>query len=181
MKIIRKILSVALLVVFAVSLTTTSYAASEISIDTVTFMEYVDEYGAKDASLVTVKVDFTILTTSEQITILLTSENIAEISEVTKPKIIYMIQDFTPDSGTYEFSVEKSKIQSATGLDDIDGCTLYVKMGGKNISEMATKTVEYYDPATSIIYGDVTGDDLIDIADAIKILRYDAGYEETIK
>lgn len=172
-KIISSILFLSMILCFSLNV----LAAETISIDSVSFQEYIDEYGMPDDTLVTVKVTFTIPTTSEQTSILLASENIAEISETTKPKIIYMSQDFTPDDNIYEFTVEKSRIKSATGLSEIDGCTLYVKLGGKEVSEMATTTVQYYDPTTSVVYGDVTGEGDVDIGDAIKILRYDAKLE----
>ena len=42
-----------------------------------------------------------------------------------------MTQEITPVDGLFNFAIEKSKIQNATGLAEIDGCTLYVKIGGK--------------------------------------------------
>lgn len=172
-KIISSVLFLSIILCFSLNV----LAAETISIDSVSFQEYIDEFGMPDDTLVTVKVTFTIPTTTEQTSILLASENISEISDTTKPKIIYMSQDFTPDDNIYEFTVEKSKIKSATGLSEIDGCTLYVKLGGKEVSEMATTTVQYYDPTTSVVYGDVTGEGDVDIGDAIKILRYDAKLE----
>ena len=177
MKSTKKIISSILFLSMILCLSLNVLAAETISIDSVSFQEYIDEFGMPDDTLVTVKVTFTIPTTSEQTSILLASENISEISETTKPKIIYMSQDFTPDDNIYEFTVEKSRIESATGLSEIDGCTLYVKLGGKEVSEMATTTVQYYDPTTSVVYGDVTGEGDVDIGDAIKILRYDAKLE----
>lgn len=175
MKILKFLLTTTLFIAMIMSFASVTYAASAITINDVTFEEYVDEYGSTDESLVTVKVSFTMSSSSEQISFLLTSENITEISDTTKSKIIYMSQDVTPDGGVYEFAIEKSKVISATGLTDIDGCTLYVKVGGKDVADMATKTVTYYDPTASVKYGDVTGEGDIDIGDAVQVLRYEAG------
>lgn len=177
MKFLKHLLSIVLSLVMIMSFCNTVFAAESITIDTVTIQRYEDEYGTVDEDLVTIVVEFTITNASEQMTLLLTSENITEISTETEPKIIFMDQTVTPDETTYSFNVEKSRIKTATGLDDIDGCTLYVKMGAKGVSEMATTTVEYYDPTTAVVYGDVTGDGVADVGDAIKILRYSAKYE----
>lgn len=177
MKFFKQFTSVTLSIVIMLSFCNIAFAAETITIDTVTIQRYEDEYGTVDDDLVTIVVEFTLSNSAEQMTLLLTSEDISEISDTTEPKIIFMDQSVTPDETTYKFNVEKSRIKSATGLDDLDGCTLYVKMGAKGVSEMATTTVEYYDPTTAIIYGDVTGDGVADIGDAIKILRYSAKYE----
>lgn len=175
MKNLKYLLITSLIVMMIMCCSVITYAADAITINSVTFEEYVDAYGSNDESLVSVKVEFTMTQTIEQISLLLTSENIAEISDSTKDKIIYMSQEFTPDGGIYEFAIEKEKIQAATGLDEIEGCTLFVKMGGSNIADMATTTVEYYDPTASVKYGDVTGEGDIDIGDAVQVLRYEAG------
>jgi len=177
MKLLKQMICLTLSIVMILSFSSIAFAAETITIDTVTIQRYEDEFGSVDDELVTVVVEFTITNASEQMTLLLTSENISEISEETAPKIIFMDQSVTPDETTYKFNVEKSRIKSATGLDDIDGCTLYVKMGAKGVSNMATTTIEYFDPTTAVIYGDVTGEGTVNIGDAIKVLRYDAKLE----
>ena len=42
---------------------------------------------------------------------------------------------------------------------------------------METKEVTVTLPKPDVIYGDVTDDGIVDIGDAIKILRYDAGLD----
>lgn len=178
MKLLKLLVSTILSLVMIMSFCNIAFAAETITIDRVLIQRFEDEFGDVDEDLATVVVEFTITNASEQMTLLLTSEDIDEISVETAPKIIFMDQAVTPDETTYTFNVEKSRIKSATGLDDIDGCTLYVKMGAKGVSDMATTTVVYHDPTTAVMYGDVTGDSTIDIADAIKILRFDAGYDQ---
>jgi len=175
---LKFLLTTTLFIALFLSFTTVTYATDAITIDSVIFEEYVDEYGAIDESLVTVKVAFTAVSSPEQISLLLTSENISEISDTTKNKIIYMTQDVTPDDGIFEFAIEKTKVQTATGLTDINGCALFVKLGGKEIADMATTSVTYYDPAVSnVVPGDVDGDSEITNLDGTFLLRYLAGWE----
>ena len=128
MKLLKQMICLTLSIVMILSFSSIAFAAETITIDTVTIQRYEDEFGAVDDELVTVVVEFTITNASDQMTLLFTSENISEISEETAPKIIFMDQSVTPDETTYKFNVEKSRIKSATGLDDIDGCTLYVTL-----------------------------------------------------
>ena len=174
-KIGLKFITVFIISIFALS--TCVFAEDAITIDSVTFYEYVDEYGMEDESLVSVKVGFTSVST-EQISLLLTSENITEISDETKSKVIFMDQTLNSNDGVYEFAIEKSRISSATGLTDINGCTLYIKLGGKNVADMATKTITYNDPYISnVTPGDVDGDLEITNLDGTYLLRYLAGWE----
>lgn len=174
-KIGLRFIAVFAVLVFAVA--TCVFAQDAITVDSVSFFEYVDEYGMTDESLVGVKVSFTSVFSNE-ITVLLTSENITEISAATKDKIIYMNQITTPEDGVYEFTVEKSRIASATGLEDIDGCPMFIKLGGTNLSQMATKSITFTDPYVSdIVPGDVDGDGEVTNLDGTYLLRYLAGWE----
>lgn len=155
MKIFKFLLSTALILSLVICSATVTYAADNITIDSVTFEKYVDRYGAVDESLVTVKVAFTASSAPEQISLLLASENITQISTSTKSKIIYMTQDITPEDGIYEFVIEKAKVQTATGLTNINGCTLYLKLGGTKISSMASKTVVFNNPVDCSVSGNV--------------------------
>lgn len=177
MKTARKILLALMTVLTVMSLSAVVFAEDAITVDSIDFFEYVDEVGARDDSLVSVKVSFTAVS-SEQVTILLTSEDIPEISIETIPKIIYMNQSVSPEEGVYEFSIEKSRIASATGLTDIEGCTLYLKIGGTKVSDMVTKTLTYNDPAlTNFTVGDVDNDGEISSRDATFLLRYMTDWE----
>lgn len=177
MNVFKRILTMVLSVAMIFSLCTMALAEELITIDTVTIQNYEDAYGNVDKDLATVVVEFTVPTTADQMTLLLTTEDITEISAETASKIIFMDQMETPEQTTYTFHVEKAKIKVATGLENIEGCTLYVKMGAKGVSLMDTAMVTYQDPATNVIYGDVTGDGIVDVGDAIKLLRYDAKLE----
>ena len=178
MKNIRKVIITILIVAIALVVSQLCvFADAPITIDNVTFLEYSDEYGMTDDSLVTVKVAFTLSETTEQISLLLTSENISEISNETKPKIVYMVQDLTPEDGVYEFAVEKSRIASAVGSSNIEGCTLYLKMGGKRTEEMATQTLTYHNPTKNYIPGDVDDDGEVTNLDGTFLLRYLANWD----
>lgn len=170
-RIIYAVLAAAMLMIFSVGV----FAAESVTIDSVTLDKYVDAYGMKDTNLLTVSVAFTVSDGVDQISILLTASDISEISNDTKAQIIYMNQIDVTEGGVYEFAVEKSKIAEATGLEDINGCTLYLKLGGTDVPSMAATTVEYVDPESVVTYGDVTGEGDIDIGDAVQILRYEAG------
>lgn len=168
-----------LIVAVAFTAFSVAYASDAITIDSVVFGEYVDEYGAVDKSLVSVKVGYTAVTVHEQMSLLLTSEDITEISDTTKSKIIYMTQENAPEDGFFEFVIEKSKIESATGLADINGCTLFIKIGGKSISDMVTDTITYTDPYMSkVIPGDVDGDMEVTNLDGTYLLRYLADWQQ---
>lgn len=174
MKLFKQLMSVVLSFSLILSFCCMAFATDSLSIDTVTIQKYTDELGVEDESLVTFTVDFTIVDTAEQMTVLLASENITDLSENVEDKIVFIDQAVVPSETTYTFVVEKSRIASATGLSDIEGCTLYLKMGGQGIDTAAYKEVVYNDPYKTAVFGDVTGDGVADIGDAIKLLRYDA-------
>lgn len=177
MRNLKRILTILMAVLMLISVSSAVFAEETITIDSISFFEYVDETGAKDKDLVSVKVSFTAFSAS-QITLLLTSEDISEISTETIPKIIYINQSVNPEDGYLEFSIEKSRIASATGLTDIEGCELYLKVGGSNITDMVTETLEYKDPAfLNITKGDVDNDGEISGRDATFLLRYLANWQ----
>jgi|GEM_PF-2685283 len=168
-------LVIALTMLCAMALT--CFAGETIVINSVEFLVHTDDLGFEDSTLVDVKVSFSAPAGAEEVSLLLTGEDISEINDTTKSKIIHMDQFELPEDGVYECTVEKSRIAAAIGSEEIDGATLYLKMGGKNVDEMATKAVTFVEPELSILYGDVTGDGEVDIGDAIKILRYDAALD----
>ena len=176
-KLEKEIISILIVGISLITSTLNVFADTPITIDNVTFLEYSDEFGMVDDSLVTVKVAFTLSDATEQISLLLTSENISEISNETKPKIVYMVQDITPEDGIYEFAVEKSRISSACGSNDINGCTLFLKMGGKNTGDMATQILIYHNPTKNYIPGDVDDDGDVTNLDGTFLLRYLAGWD----
>lgn len=93
-------------------------------------------------------------------------------------KVVYLDEQVTPTTdSTYSFVIEKSRIQSALekeNLADIEGASLYFKMGGVGVETAATKKVVYSTPK-NIIYGDINGDGTVGIPDAVILLNYSAG------
>jgi hypothetical protein len=174
---LKRIIAFAITLAMLCMVAPTCFASESIVIDSVEFSVYTDDLGFEDSTLVNVKVTFSAPAGAEEISLLLTGEDISEINNTTKAKIIHMDQFAVSEDGVYECTVEKSRIAAAIGNSEIDGATLYLKMGGKNVSEMVTTTVIFEEPALSILYGDVTGDGEVDIGDAIKVLRYDAGLD----
>jgi len=176
MKTVKQIISIALIVAIISLFAVSAYAASSITLGDVTFGEYTDEYGDLDDAYVKIKMNFTAIEGTEQISVLLTTENITSIAEADVAKIIYIEQIDTPENGQFEFSVEKARIKAATGLDDITGCPLYLKVGGTDSEEAATKVITFEESTPTEVSGDVTGDRTIDLGDAIQILRYESGF-----
>ena len=171
----KKIIGAIFAAVICMTAAVTGFCSGAVIIESVDFEKYTDSQGMEDETLVNVRVTFTAPYDVEQVSVYLTSEDISEISNETKSAIIYMDQAITPSDGMYVFPVEKSRIASCLGTDEIEGETLWVKMSGKGIEELTTVTVVYSTPIDEFVYGDVNNDGEIDFADAILILRYDAG------
>ena len=169
---------IALTVIAVMALSTCVFAADAITIDSVVLGEWVVD-GEVSEELVKVTVAFTAVEAADEITILLTSEDISVLNESTASKVVYIDQRVKPESGEYVFPIEKARIASATGLADIEGCTLYVKMGGTNIDEMASDTFTFNTPEAAPAYtpGDIDGNDKINNVDATFLLRYLADWD----
>lgn len=177
MKKAKKLISAMLFGVMLVSSMSIVHAGTDpITIDSIIFSEYTDSQGATDDSLINVTVGFTAVSDADQISVLLTSENISEITDANQDKIIYIDQIETPEDGTFSFVIDRERVKAATGSDEIDGSTLYMKMGGTNVDTMASKETEVEDPANSVMLGDVDGDEDITSWDAVLTLRYEAGW-----
>lgn len=183
MKATKKIVSAMLFAGMLMSVGTVSYAAETepetdpITIDSVIFSQYEDTTGTVDENLMNVTVGFTAMD-PEQITLLLTSENMTTITDQTEYKVTYIDQVDKPDDGTFEFVLERSRVEAAIGAEKIDGATLYLKMGGTGLDTMASKTIVLEDPyASDIMPGDVDGDEEVTSMDAILTLRYEAGWD----
>lgn len=175
MKLLKTILFVVLV---AASLMFTCFATEDIVIEDVKFEVFVDANGVEDEDVVNVRVKFSVPESVSQVAVFLVSEDIDELNEQTKSKVIFMNQSVNPDDGEYVFPIEKSRIASATGLEEIDGVTLYLKLGGKTMSETKTQSVVYSEEGlTTVISGDVDGDGMITSRDATMLLRYLAGWQ----
>ncbi|MBE7032462.1 MAG: hypothetical protein E7401_05830 [Ruminococcaceae bacterium] len=92
-------------------------------------------------------------------------------------KVVYLDEQVTPtDDSKYTFVIKKSRIQSALGkekIEDIEGLSLYFKMGGVGVEKAAVKEVVYYSPKNAL-YGDLYTDGFVDSSDALAMLRADA-------
>jgi len=159
-------------VVFLIALSIFCFAASNdkpISIESLTFDLYVDENGKLHEDLLLAKVKFSANTDIKEFSLILSSENIQEFDDKTASKIIYIDQFAAVKDGEYTFVIEKKRIASAIGKENVEGAFLYVKMGGMGVQDATLLTVVYNSPRTDIIYGDPTGDMTVDILDAIFI------------
>ena len=133
-------LSCILAVMMLVSMLPVSLADGTLTINSVVFST------ASTEGDVSVEVAFTAPTGTAEITLLFASEIITDESSQTD-KILYIDQVATPADGKFAFLVSKQDIQEATGLADIEGCTLYMMMGGTDISTATVFPVEFHDPA----------------------------------
>ena len=165
----KRILSLLLCLVLAAALLPAPAYAAGITVNSVTFEPYEDSYGGQNDDLVTVVVSFTAPAGMAQMSILLASADITSITSANKHQVIYQNQVETPEDGVFTFPVEKARIASATGLDDPDGATLYLRISGTGASTVSV-TVSYAEPKP--VYGDLNGDGRVSTIDALMILRY---------
>lgn len=170
----RKPFIVTLLVAMVVcSLALTCYA-SEITITSVTFEKYTDQYGNENDANLVMKIEFNAPSETTQISVCVLGEDIEDIVQAeANNKLIYMGQFDTPSSGILMIPLSKAAILTATGATNVDGATIYVKMGGKTVADMETKEVTVTLPQPAVIKGDVTGDGEVNGRDSTQILRYD--------
>lgn len=175
-KIMYKLIALTVIAVLAMS--TCVFASEAITIDSVVLSEWTDASGNVVEGLVKATVAFTAVETADEITILVTSEDISELNDSTASKVVYIDQRVKPASGEYVFPIEAARIAAATGLTDIEGCTLYVKMGGTNVDEMASDTFTYNTPVAGPTYtpGDIFEDNKINGKDSTILKRYIAGW-----
>lgn len=170
-KIMYKLIALTVIAVLAMS--TCVFASDAITIDSVVLGEWTDDNGDVVEGLVKVTVSFTAVETAEEITILVTSEDISALNDSTAAKVVYIDQRVKPASGEYVFPIEAARIASATGLADIEGCTLYVKMGGTDVDEMASDTFTYNTPTEDTVTpGDIFEDGRINGRDSTMLKRY---------
>ena len=194
MKKFKQLVSIGLVLLVSLSVCSTVFAAKKITINSATLQEFKDETGTVDDSTVNIKVSFT--TSDElsgQISVHLASKNFDSLpsgttNQAKEAMTVYADQIEIPADSTYTFPVLKSRIKSATGLTDIEGCTLYLRMGAMD-SDPDIYVITYHDPSTQvdpptpvINYGDVNKDGKITNKDTAFLARYLAkwsGYDET--
>lgn len=162
---------------------TISIADGGISLDV-----YEDANGTVNENYVKVTVTYTAThdETAEEmsrITFALSATEPEEKLAGNEAKVVYLDEQVTPtEDSTYSFVIEKSRIQSALNkatLAEIEGASLLFKMGGVGVEEAAVKEVVYNTPKDTM-YGDVNGDSIVGIPDAVLILNHSVGnYEIT--
>lgn len=167
--IITSILALAMLISPALNVS----AADTVSIKAAEFGDFLDEDGRVDGFSVNVTLELSVPEASSQVTVLLTTEEIAEINADTIAKVVYMNQFDTPADGVLSFPIEKAKLREALGKKQIDGCTLYLKVGATDVSTAASMVIAFEDPT---LYGDANGDGRSNAMDLAFIQRYLAGW-----
>jgi hypothetical protein len=118
-----------------------------------------------DVAHVTVTYTTDDLVVGDQITLLATLNSVdVEINQQNEVTNVAYIDQFAKDdyTGTFTFDILKSD------LTDVN--LLYVKMGGTNVTTPGQNSVEL--ETTAVIYGDVTGDDVVNAIDASFVLSY---------
>lgn len=144
------------------------FAANALEIESVELESYTDDAGTVYADYAVMKVNFkkTEESTAEavsRITFALMSENIKGSLEGNEEKIIFFDEIDYPESGSYTFAVTKGNIRSAveaaredtaeanaatSAAADIEGCTLYLKMGGSGVAKAAAYELKYSSPSS---------------------------------
>ena len=133
-----------LIVAALAAMPTVAFADEGISIATVEFAQF--ENG-EDTDLVSTAVQYTAPEGTDEVTLLLASEVITDSEDPSQvDKIIHIDQLPAESAATLEFPISKQAIQDATGLADVNGCTLYMMMGGTDISEATVFPVVFADP-----------------------------------
>lgn len=170
----RKPLIVTLLIAIIVCSFALTCYASEITITNVTFEKYTDQNGIENDANITMNIEFSASANTTQVSVCVLGEDIDDIEEAqVNNKLIHMEQFNTPSSGIISIPLSKAAILTATGATNVDGATIYVKMGGKTVADMETKEVTVTLPQPAVIKGDVTGDGEVNGRDSTQILRYD--------
>lgn len=174
------IMSIALVAIMATVFTVSAFAANTVDVTGISITEYVDPTTNEvNNAYVNMTVNYTVGEGNEgmdRITFMLSATTVADELEGNEAKIVYIDERVTPD-GSYSFVAEKARIQTAlekADLADIEGQTLYFKMGGVGVDEADTATVVYNSPQSEeeIVYGDVDGSGGIDAYDSLLTLRH---------
>lgn len=174
----RKLLMLVVIVAFVVSCLTFTCYANEISITNVSFEKFTDEYGIENDANVVMKIEFVASANTTQISVCVLGEDIDDIvqAELTN-KLVYMGQFNTPSSGVLMIPLSKAMISTATGNANVDGATIYLRVGGKTISDSTTMVINVAIPKSEEIPGDVDGDGEVTNRDVTLLLRYLAEWE----
>lgn len=173
MKMVKKLLSASVIAALALTLGMSAHA-EEADADAITIDSVVFSAVEGDDTLVKATVGFTAVYPAEEVTILMATQD--AITTENTDDVMYINQVDRPEDGVLEFVIEKSRILASTEADDVNGTTLYVKMGGTDIDTMASNT-GVISLGADYIAGDVDGDEEVTSTDAILTLRYEAGWD----
>jgi len=172
------IMSIALVAIMATVFTVSAFAANTVDVTGISITEYVDPTTNEvNDAYVNMTVNYTVGEGTEgmdRITFMLSATTVADELEGNEAKIVYIDERVTPD-GSYSFVAEKARIQTAlekATLAEIEGQTLYFKMGGVGVDEADTETVVYRSPKADVVYGDVDYSGSIGPYDALLALQH---------
>lgn len=175
MKMVKKFLSASVIAAMALSVGMIANAedtapdANSVAIGAVTFTKH-----ATDTTLIQATVPYTAIDTAAEVTILTsTTETVANNTD-----IMYINQVENLENGTITFAIEKSRIIAALNLAegaDLNGKTLYVKMGGTDIDTMASTTGTIV-LEEDYMAGDVDGNGKLRAKDGTCALQLIAGW-----
>lgn len=141
----KKITATLLVLALATLCAPVSIAQGEVDIKSVEFDEYYAIDGNVNKKMVSVSVDYSVPAGTKSASLLLLGKDITSPAEL-EAKTIYIDQIDNP-TGTYDFVIEKSRIASALGVDNIEGTTLYLKMGASGVNTPDLEEVTYISPA----------------------------------
>lgn len=152
MKTLYRYLCLALCLVLTLSITIPCFATdSLVTIDSVEFEEYSDIYGERDEHIIRTKIKYTVPTGTKSVTLAFLGKNTSSIEDFAK-STIYIDQIDEP-TGEFEFLIERSRVEQALGTSDIEGKTLYLKMGATGSDEADIFEVEYHTPTCMTFEG----------------------------
>ena len=122
-----------------------------VEINSVEFEEYSDIYGERDKHTVRTKISYTVPEDCESVSVAFLGKNTSDQEEFVQ-NVIYIDQIDDP-TGEYEFLIERSRIQQVLGTSDIEGKTLYLKMGASGANEADVFEVTYNTPTCMMFEG----------------------------
>ena len=164
------------LLLAALALGTVCVAASAaVSVNGVSVKDVYLADGRVNGNDAAIDMTFTVPAGSSQTAIVVSTEDFSDIISADEAKIVYINQIDTPKNGAFSFPVVKDAIRDASGLKNIDGLKLYVKMGATGADSAAEYTLTFGDTA---LYGDLNSDGKVNSLDVAYAVRYCADWSE---
>ena len=148
----HRIIAIAMaILMLAATVVTTSIADVVVEITSVEFEEYSDIYGERDDHTVRTKITYTVPEGCESVSVAFLGKNTSDQEEFAQ-SVIYIDQIDDP-TGEFEFLIERARIAEALGTSDIEGKTLYLKMGATGAKEADVFEVTYKTPSCMTFEG----------------------------